>query len=145
MKKILLFLLAMAHFSCASSSAASRFMTIFVQDQPFKVEIADTPEKHARGLMFRSLLKEGYGMLFVFADEEVRSFWMKNTLITLDMIFINNERQVVDLHHSVPPCPGDPCPSTTSALPARYVLEIAGGQAKKLKLRVGDKIFMMID
>jgi uncharacterized membrane protein (UPF0127 family) len=145
MKKTLLFLLAIAHFSCASSAATSRFMTIFVQDQPFKVEIADTPEKHALGLMHRRYLKSDYGMLFIFADEEVRSFWMKNTLIPLDMIFINGSHQVVDLIHSVPPCPGDPCPSYTSAYPARFVLEIAGGTAKKLKLEPGDKIFMTID
>jgi uncharacterized membrane protein (UPF0127 family) len=145
MKKILLFLLALADFMCGSSPAASRFMTIFVQDQPFKVEIADTPEKHALGLMYRRYLKSDYGMLFIFADDEVRSFWMKNTLISLDMIFINADRQVVDLFHSVPPCRSDPCPSYTSALPARYVLELSGGQARKLKLKVGDKIFMAFD
>jgi hypothetical protein len=145
MKKTLLFLLTLANFQCASSPGASRFMTIFVQDKPFRVEIADTPEKHALGLMHRRSLKSDYGMLFIFADEEVRSFWMKNTLIPLDMIFINSGHQVVDLFHAVPPCPGDPCPSYTSAYPARFVLEIAGGTAKKLKLAPGDKIFMAID
>jgi hypothetical protein len=145
MKKIMLFLLALADLCCASSPAASRFMTIFVQDKPFKVEIADTPEKHALGLMHRRYLKSDYGMLFVFSDDQERSFWMKNTLIPLDMIFINAAGQVVDLFHSVPPCPGDPCPSYTSALPARYVLELAAGQAKKLELKVGDKIFMAFD
>jgi uncharacterized membrane protein (UPF0127 family) len=125
--------------------ARARFATVYVQNMPFCVEIADTPEKHARGLMFRRYLKNDYGMLFIFADEEVRSFWMKNTLIPLDMIFINSGHEVVDLHASVPPCRADPCPSYTSALPARYVLEIAGGLSKKLKLKIGDKIFMVID
>jgi len=146
MKKTLLILLALVHLQCAASSGgAARFMTVFVKDAPFRVEIADTPEKHALGLMYRRSLKSDYGMLFIFADEEVRSFWMKNTLIPLDMIFINNDRQVVDVLHAVPPCPGDPCPSYTSAYPARFVLEIAGGMAKKLKLEPGDKIFMIID
>ncbi len=146
MKKILFFLLALAHLQCAASpGGAARFMTVFVKDTPFRVEIADTPEKHALGLMHRRALKSDYGMLFIFADEEVRSFWMKNTLIPLDMIFINGDRQVVDLIHSVPPCPGDPCPSYTSAYPARFVLEVAGGTAKKLKLEPGDKIFVAID
>ncbi|MCU0237687.1 MAG: DUF192 domain-containing protein [Acidobacteria bacterium] len=146
MKKTLLFLMALAHCRCAAAGGApARFMTIFVQDKPFRVEIADTPEKHALGLMHRRLLKSDYGMLFIFADEEVRSFWMKDTLIPLDMIFINSDHQVVDLVHEVPPCPGDPCPSYTSAYPARFVLEIAGGTAKKLKLVPGDKIFMTID
>jgi uncharacterized membrane protein (UPF0127 family) len=140
-KKLLISLLACTGIL----SAGNRFVTVYVQDKLFQAEIADTPEKQARGLMFRRCLKDGYGMLFVFADEEVRSFWMKNTLIPLDMIFLNSDKQVVDLFSSVPPCRADPCPSYTSALPARYVLEIAGGLAKKLKLRVGDKIFVAID
>ena len=141
MKKLLISLLA-----CAGMlGAGNRFVTVYIHDQPFQAEIADTPEKHARGLMFRRCLKPGYGMLFIFPDEEIRSFWMKNTLIPLDMIFLNGDKQVVDLHGSVPPCRRDPCPSTTSAFPARYVLEIAGGLAKKLNLKIGDKIFMPID
>jgi uncharacterized membrane protein (UPF0127 family) len=141
MKKLLISLLACAGIL----GAGNGFVTVYINDKPFQAEIADTPEKHARGLMFRRCLKDGYGMLFVFPDEEVRSFWMKNTLIPLDMIFLNGDKQVVDLFASVPPCRRDPCPSYTSALPARYVLEIAGGLAAKLKLRVGDKIFVAID
>jgi len=141
MKKLLISLLAFAGIL----NAQNRFITIYVKDKPFRVEIADTPEKHARGLMFRRCLKDGYGMLFVFSEEEIRSFWMKNTLIALDMVFINGDRQVVDLLGSVPPCRADPCPSYTSALPARFVLEIAGGQAEKLGLKTGDKIFIPID
>jgi len=147
MKKLLISLLACAGILCAAAppGEADRFVTVYIHDKPFQAEIADTPEKHARGLMFRRCLKDGYGMLFVFPGEEVRSFWMKNTLIPLDMIFLNSDRQVVDLFASVPPCRRDPCPSYTSALPARYVLEIAGGLAKKLNLQVGDKIFVAID
>jgi uncharacterized membrane protein (UPF0127 family) len=141
MKKILVFLLACAGIL----PAGARFATVYVQDKPFRVEIAETPEAHARGLMFRSRLKEGYGMLFIFGEEDIRSFWMKNTLIPLDIIYLNSDRQVVDLYASVPPCCSDPCPSYISALPARYVLEIAGGTAKKLKLQIGDKIFIPID
>ena len=141
MKKLLISLLACAGIL----GAGNRFITVYIHDKPFQAEIADTPEKHARGLMFRRCLKDGYGMLFVFPDEEVRSFWMKNTLIPLDMIFLNNEKQVVDMYCSVPPCRSDPCPSYTSALPARFVLEIKGGSARKLKLKIGDKIFIPID
>jgi uncharacterized membrane protein (UPF0127 family) len=141
MKKLLIYLLTFAGLL----GAGNRFITIFVQDRPFFAEIADTPEKHARGLMYRTHLKADYGMLFIFSDEDIRSFWMKNTLIPLDMVFLNNEKQVVDMYCSVPPCRSDPCPSYTSALPARYVLEIAGGTAKKLKLKIGDKILIPID
>jgi uncharacterized membrane protein (UPF0127 family) len=141
MKRLFFLLLVIAGLL----NAEDRFATIYVQDRPFRVEIADTPEKQAKGLMFRRCLKEGYGMLFVFPEEEIRSFWMKNTLISLDMIFLNGEKQVVDVYRDVPPCQADPCPSYTSALPARFVLEIAGGLAAKLKLKIGDKIFVAID
>ncbi len=101
MKKLLIFLLAFAGLL----GAENRFITIFVQDKPFSAEIADTPEKHARGLMYRRRLKADYGMLFIFAEEDIRSFWMKNTLIPLDIIFLNSEQ--ADRRHVLlrPPLP----------------------------------------
>lgn len=146
MKRIaVLLLLVLGCCQCAAATGGARFMTIYVADRPFRVEIADTPEKHALGLMHRRTLRSDYGMLFVFAEEELRSFWMKDTLIALDMIFLNSAGQVVAMHESVPPCTADPCPSYESEIPARYVLEFAGGTARLLKLRVGDKIFIPID
>jgi uncharacterized membrane protein (UPF0127 family) len=141
MKKIFFLLI----FLVSLLVGENHFVTIYIQDKPFLAEIADTPEKHSRGLMFRHKIKDDYGMLFVFSEEDIRSFWMKNTYIALDMIFLNSERQIVDMFVSVPPCCGDPCPSYTSKFSARYVLEINGGLAKKLKLKIGDKIFLPID
>ena len=141
MKKLLLALMALAGLL----GADNRSITIFIQNRPFYAEIADTPEKQATGLMFRTQIKDDYAMLFVFAEEETRSFWMKNTLIPLDIIYLNDARQIVDMHCSVPPCRSDPCPSYTSALPARFVVELRSGTAKKLKLEIGDKIFIAID
>jgi len=126
-------------------AGANRFVTIYIQDKPFQAEIADTPEKLTRGLMFRQKIRDDYGMLFVFPDNDYRSFWMKNTLISLDMIFLNRQQQIVAMHESVPPCKADPCPSYDSKYPARYVLELNGGMAKKLNLKIGDKIFLPID
>lgn len=123
----------------------NRFVTIYIQDKPFLAEIADTPEKQSKGLMFRHKIKDDYGMLFIFTEEDTRSFWMKNTLIFLDIIFLNREQQIVDMFVCVPPCRGDPCPSYTAKFPAQYVLEINGGLAKKLKLKIGDKIFLPVD
>jgi uncharacterized membrane protein (UPF0127 family) len=146
MKKLLVFLLALAGMLPASlQRRPTRFITIYIQDKPFQAEIADTPEKHAKGLMFRTRIKDDFAMLFVFTEEEIRSFWMKNTLIPLDIIYLNSDKQIVDMYVSVPPCKTDPCPGYESALPARFVVEINGGLAKKLKLKIGDKIFIPID
>jgi uncharacterized protein len=141
MKKITIFLMSLAGLL----AGANRFVTIYIQDKPFQAEIADTPEKLTRGLMFRQKIRDDYGMLFVFPDNDYRSFWMKNTLISLDMIFLNRQQQIVAMHESVPPCKADPCPSYDSKYPARYVLELNGGMAKKLNLKIGDKIFLPID
>ena len=69
-----------------------------------KVEIADTPEKRAEGLMFRDHLNENSGMFFVFDEESSHSFWMKNTLIPLDIIWINADKKVVYIKHKAQPC-----------------------------------------
>jgi hypothetical protein len=141
MKRITIFLMSLAGLL----AGANRFVTIYVQNRPFQAEIADTPQMHARGLMYRRCLKDDYGMLFVFPDDDYRSFWMRNTLIPLDIIYLNRGQQVVAMHESVPPCQADPCPSYDSKYPARYVLELSGGMARKLGLKIGDKIFIPID
>ncbi len=79
-----------------------------------------------------------HGMLFVFPDSEIRTFWMKNTLIPLDMLFFDSNRRLVTLLHDVPPCKADPCPIYPSTAPARYVLELNAGTAAKLGVRIGD-------
>jgi len=120
------------------------FIQVLVKDQPFVIEVADTLEKQERGLMYRDCLPPERGMLFVYGEEDFRTFWMKNTRITLDLLFLNRERQVVDLIPRVPPCLQDPCATYTSAVPAQYVLEIAGGRAQELKLQIGDFVFFTL-
>lgn len=100
-------------------------------DVQFNVEIADTNAERVRGLMFRKRLAQNRGMLFIFEDDSVRNFWMKNTLIPLDMIFIDSEGKVVSIQKNVPPCEdGTSCPVYSSGVPARYVLEINAGLAQ---------------
>ena len=103
----------------------------------FDVEIAQTSEERAKGLMFRESMPENYGMLFVFDDDVPRSFWMKNTLIPLDMIFIDGNMTVVDVKNAVP-CKEDPC-STYSAH-GKYVLEINAGLAEKYGVKAGSRM-----
>lgn len=107
-------------------------------EHSFKVEISDTPIKQAYGLMDRKSLGKGSGMLFVWEDEEVRSFWMKNTFIPLDMIFIDENLTIVDINKNALPC--TECISYDSKRPAKYVLEINGGLSDKLGINVGDGV-----
>lgn len=111
---------------------------IFDSGASFNVEVADSPEEQAAGLMHRLNLPENEGMLFVFEDEKPRAFWMKNTLIPLDMIFMDSNLTVVDIKHAVP-CSSEPCELYHSR-PAQYVLEINKGLSEENKISVGSTV-----
>ena len=138
MKKTMALVFALALL--VGASVRPRFITLFLGDQRFTVEVADTPEKQLRGLMFRTSIADDYGMLFPYPDEDIRGFWMKNTLVHLDLIFIDSRRTVVEIIADVPPCRAEPCETYISSLPARYVLEIRGGLAAELGVKVGDRV-----
>jgi len=104
------------------------------------VEIADEPHERNQGLMFRDSLKLDRGMLFVFDDERMLSFWMKNTLIPLDMLFVDADFRIVDIKENVPPCKEDPCPNYPSKKPAKYVLEVNAGFVMKNDIKIDDTV-----
>lgn len=104
------------------------------------VEVAIDDATRARGLMFRDRLEADRGMLFVFGSMEIHSFWMKNTLIPLDMVWIDDQRRIVEIKSGVPPCAADPCPSYVPSAHALYVLELADGVAATHGLKPGDAL-----
>jgi uncharacterized protein len=103
----------------------------------FAVEIASTPAEQANGLMFRRELPEGQGMLFDFHQEQPTSFWMKNTYIPLDMIFIRGDGRILRIAENTVPLSEALIPSGG---PVRAVLEVTGGTAKKLGIASGDRV-----
>lgn len=123
-------------FLCWLLIACATPSVVFDNAEKFNVEIAKTIEQKEQGLMYRTSLAEDQGMLFVFDDVVSRSFWMKNTLISLDMIFLGENQTVVEIKENVPPCKTDPCGIYTS-VPAKSVLEIGGGLARKKQVHVG--------
>lgn len=102
---------------------------------PFRIEIVDTPQTRAKGLMHRKAIAPDYGMLFHFQNAQPVAFWMKNTLIPLDMIFAGPDGKIHRIHHKAQP--GD-LTMRGSKKPTRGVLEIRGGLASKLGIKVGD-------
>ena len=106
----------------------------------YSVELARTPAEQAQGLMFRESLPEKTGMLFLFPDRDTHHFWMKNTMIPLDMIWLDGAGKVIFVSADTPPCRADPCPSYGPEVPATSVLEIAGGMAKKERVTVGSSL-----
>lgn len=106
----------------------------------FKVEIARTPEEHKKGLMNRNYLAKDKGMLFIFSQQKPLAFWMKNTLIPLDMIFISQDKEIISITHNAQPCHQSHCPSYYSHGQAKYVLEINGGLTAQSKIIKGLKM-----
>ena len=107
----------------------------------FTVEIADTPKTWEHGLMERASLDPNAGMLFVFPDVAPRTFWMMNTLIPLDMVFIDADHRIINIQENALPCAAPRrCPTYHSTAPAKYVLEIPGGRARALGVQAGDHV-----
>jgi uncharacterized membrane protein (UPF0127 family) len=125
----------------AETTTASELRTVTIdsskgEEVEVRVEIANSPHEQARGLMGRTALAEDRGMLFVFPDEEMRSFWMRNTLIPLSIAFMDSEGHIVDLQ-DMKPLDDNP-PQYVSAEPARYALEVNRGFFEERGVEVGD-------
>ena len=108
-----------------------------------QAELAITPQEHQTGMMFRDHVPADHGMLFVFADMQPRSFYMYQTPIPLDILWIDADRRIVYISADTPPCPAKnpaACPNYGEGVPAQYVLELAGGQAAAQGLQVGDRL-----
>ena len=101
------------------------------------IEIADTDYERQLGLMKRVSMEEKQGMLFIFPADAMQSFWMRNTLISLDMIFINSNKEIVTIQKNTKVLSDQSYPSSA---PAKFVLEVNGGFTDKYKIVVGDKI-----
>lgn len=110
----------------------------------YRVEVARTAEEMAQGLMFRESLADRTGMLFLFPrDDDSHHFWMKNTLIPLDIIWLDATGKVLYISANTPPCKADPCPTYGPDFAIANVLEVAGGMAEKEKVTVGSTIRLM--
>jgi Uncharacterized conserved protein len=108
--------------------------------QCYGVELAKTPQETEHGLMYRASLDKDKGMLFDFGAAGIHKFWMKNTLISLDMVWIGADNKVIFISNNISPCIKDPCPLYGPDVPARYVLEVNGGEMKRLAAEVGDEV-----
>jgi uncharacterized membrane protein (UPF0127 family) len=134
--------LAVALFAAAADFArAAELQTLEIASKTgvhaFQVEMAITPEEKERGLMFRRELPDGQGMLFDFQFDQNVAFWMKNTYIPLDMLFIRADGRILRIAENTEPLSERNVPSGG---PVRAVLEVIGGTAKKLGIAAGDRV-----
>lgn len=124
----------------APSSKQGLGPEVCYKDHCFSVELAQTLEERTNGLMFRKSLEKNQGMLFVFGNEGNYPFWMENTLISLDIIWINKDKKVVFINENSQPCRSKNCPLIIPGVKARYVLEVNAGVSQKIGLKTGEKV-----
>jgi hypothetical protein len=109
-------------------------------DYSFQVEVAQNSWQRAKGLMFRKEIKENQGMLFIFPKSGLYNFWMKNVRFPLDLIWIDQEKKIVDLKFQQKPCLSGPCLIIKPQALAQYVLELKGGVANKTGMTIGSQL-----
>jgi uncharacterized membrane protein (UPF0127 family) len=141
MKRRLVLLMAFLTLYGSGQTGKNRFIKVYFADgYSATAELAVSDEERAQGLMFREKIDEDQAMLFLFEEEVIHSFWMKNMRFSIDIIWLDEEKRIVHIEKSVPPCPKDPCPSYVPAEKASFVLEVQAGFVEKHGLRLFDRI-----
>ena len=133
---LLVFMAVETPTGCAGAAPKSDLPTVRMKigDRTFTLEVAATPASRERGLMFRESMPDDHGMIFVFPDEAMRRFWMMNTKIPLDIIYINAARKIV----AIKPMKPHDLIGVTSDEPAKYAIELNKDMARKIGVKVGD-------
>ena len=135
MKKYIFVLFLLGLVSLAVKANTSSLLEISIKGNTYFVEVADTPQKAQKGLMYKKSIPQNQGMLFVFPYPSIVQMWMKNTYIPLDMIFMNSQNQVICLHKNALPLDESiiSCP-----YPAQKVLELNAGEIQDKQIQLGD-------
>jgi uncharacterized membrane protein (UPF0127 family) len=146
LKTTLVFVYLVISVFVPAFSSGSQFVQVFLPNgKVITAELAVTDNERARGLMYREKINPDQGMLFIFETEGRHSFWMKNMVISIDILWLNKDRQIVHLEERVPPCERDPCPSYSSKIPAMYVLELKAGSVAENGLKKFDRLNFVLE
>lgn len=112
---------------------------VCIKEACVEAEVASKDFEKQRGLMERENLAQDEGMLFVFEEEKLHAFWMKNMRFPLDIIWVDADKRIVGISENVPPCQ-ELCPDIVPEFPAKFVLEVSSGFVEKNKIGVGDSL-----
>lgn len=129
----------------ASPAPAQQQRAVFLftpKGETVALEVAATPEDRERGMMFRPDVPRGTGMYFGYGIPDRSSFWMKNCLIALDIIWLDQRGVVVHLVEEAPPCREEPCPVYSTPVPASQVVELGPGEARRLGITKGIRLIL---
>jgi len=135
----------LARTFCSTPTQQKLDNQVCIGDRCLFVELAKTEVEHSKGLMNRTELGKNNGMLFIFDKEGVYPFWMKNTLIPLDIIWIDGSNKIVFIGQDIQPCKNLICSSVNPSVKAKYVLEVNSGLCKENNIKIGDEVKIKID
>ena len=141
MKKFLI-LLIIAFFCLGCQVEKMEKKQACFDNDCYSVEIAKNTYQQAQGLMDREALGEKEGMLFVYDTEDNQQFWMKNMKFSLDIIWLNNSRKIIDFKENISPCEKNPCSTYQIDNKSQYVLELPADSIKKNNIKIGDKLII---
>ncbi len=141
MRTVLVLMIA-GWLTTASSWVAAELprLALPLGDELFQLELVDDPVSRQQGLMGRGSLDTNGGMLFDFPAGTRPAIWMRNMLISLDLLFVDDQGQLVQIFEQVPPCQAMPCPIYRAEQPLRFVIELAAGSAERLGLQPGAQL-----
>jgi hypothetical protein len=132
--------LAVIAGSAAAQSGITPVLELDLAGRIFQVEYVADPDSRREGLMGRTVLPVGTGMLFDFPEGTRPAIWMRNMLISLDLVYIDQSGEIVQIFRQVPPCKAMPCEIYHANEPVRFVLEVPAGTADSLSLEVGQAL-----
>ena len=137
-----LVLILLFSLGAAAWAGAASVRLRFASGRNISVDVVDSPAARERGLMFRRKLPKDYGMLFVFSDEKEVEFWMKNTWVSLDIVFIGADKKITRLHERVRPSTEKTMDAEVARVSglAQYVLELPAGAARRYHLKEGQRL-----
>ena len=141
-------LIVLAAAGCAGAGAAPEgagwAIAMTPSGEEFTLELADTPRKQRLGYMYREEIGPREGMLFLFDDVDVHSIWMRNCIVALDILWLDDGFRVVHQVRGAEPCPAEgPCPSMVPPMTSKYVLELSAGSAAAAAIENGDRLVVL--
>lgn len=141
---IIAFVILFFSLSEQASGKNTRIQVCKDGDHCITAEIAATPASRMKGLMYRKSLPDSHGMLFVYPRSDYLGFWMKNTKIPLDIVWLGRNKRIVHIVRDAQPCTSEPCSTYFAPGKAAYVLELAAGMSRKWKLEIGGRLIFEV-
>jgi len=143
--RLLIFLIFFIFMSGCLDEESSKVIIDFGNGTEIIATIAESSEDRSKGLMYKKALDDNTGMLFIFEKEGFYSFWMKNVMFPLDILWFDEELDIIHITEDIPPCNSETCEVYVSPNPSKYVLEVNSNFVRNHNINIGDRVSFNIN